>query len=288
MEYPLAKLWEYFGFFPSALVGHSIGEYTAACIAGVFSLEHALQLVDARGSLMQSLSPGAMLAVPLSEKDVQPYLSPKISLAVLNSASMSVVSGESDHINTLAQELSKKEIAAKILRTSHAFHSPMMEPILKEFEKEVEKTDRNTPQIPFVSNVTGTWITGPQAKDPSYWAKHLRQTVHFFSCAGELLTSYPKGIFLEVGPGQALTQLSKQHPFSTSEHNILASTRRPIERKNDVQYFLSTLGQLWTNGCQIEWPKLQKSDDTHRIPLPTYPFERQRHWYKPKRISSRF
>jgi acyl transferase domain-containing protein/thioesterase domain-containing protein len=278
IEYSLARLWNHFGISPSALVGHSIGEYTAACIAGVFSLEDALRLVAARGRLMQSLPPGSMLAIPLSEKDVQPYLSPEISLAVLNSASMSVVSGETDKIDNLANLLSEKGIEGRILRTSHAFHSPMMDPILEDFAKEVEKTSRRAPQIPFVSNVTGAWITETQAIDPSYWAKHLRQTVHFFSCAGELLNSYPKGILLEVGPGQTLSLLAKQHTASTVEHNFLASTRRTVERKNDVQYFLGTLGKLWAGGCQIDWPKLYEGENRRRIPLPAYPFERKRYW----------
>ena len=278
IEYSLARLWNHFGISPSALVGHSIGEYTAACIAGVFSLEDALQLVAARGRLMQALPSGSMLAIPLSKEDVQPYLSPEISLAVLNSASMSVVSGETDKIDNLAHLLSEKGIEGRILRTSHAFHSPMMDPILEEFTKEVERTSRKAPQIPFVSNVTGTWITDTQAIDPSYWAKHLRQTVQFFSCAGELLNRYPKGILLEVGPGQTLSLLAKKHPASTQEHNLLASTRRPVEKKNDVQYFLATLGSLWQAGITFNWPNLHLPDQRRHIPLPTYPFERQRYW----------
>ncbi len=278
IEYCLTKLWNHFGIFPSALVGHSIGEYTAACIAGIFSLEEALKLVVARGRLMQSLPPGAMLAIPLSSEDVAPYLNPHIALAVLNSASMSVVSGETEHIETLVGTLAEKGIEGRTLRTSHAFHSPMMEPILEEFKKEVEKTTRNTPRLPFVSNVTGTWITEEQVKNPAYWAKHLRQTVNFYANAEELLTSYPSGIMLEVGPGQTLSMLTRQHPTVTQDHVVLASARRPVERKNDIQYFLTTMGQLWANGCQPEWEKLYEGEKRWRIPLPTYPFERKRYW----------
>jgi len=288
IEYSLARLWNHLGIFPSAMVGHSIGEYTAACVADVFSLEDALRLVATRGRLMQSLPPGAMLAIPLSENEVQPYLSSDISLAVLNSASMSVVSGETSRINSLANLLLEKGIEGRILHTSHAFHSPMMEPILDDFEKEVASTKRNIPRIPFVSNLTGTWITENQAQDPSYWAKHLRQTVQFFSCIGELLLTYPQGIMMEVGPGQTLSMLTKQHPSTTKEHCILASTRRPVESKNDVQYYLTTLGQLWLNGCQIDWSKLYEGEQRHRIPLPTYPFERKRFWTETSVYVSRF
>ncbi|MFC1831125.1 type I polyketide synthase, partial [Thermodesulfobacteriota bacterium] len=221
IEYSLAKLWSNLGIKPSALVGHSIGEYVAACVSGVFSLSDALQLVAERGRLMHSLPSGAMLAVPLSEENIKPYLSPEISLAVLNSASISVVSGEVEVITELGDNLQKNGIESTVLHTSHAFHSAMMDPILKEFTKSVDKTSRHAPNLPFVSNLTGTWITSEQATDPEYWANHLRQTVKFYHCAESLLTTYPDGIFLEVGPGQVLSSLLKQHPELTQNHVVL-------------------------------------------------------------------
>lgn len=279
IEYSLAKLWNSFGIFPSALIGHSIGEYTAACIAGVFSLADALRIVAARGRLMQSMPPGSMLAVSLSQEDVAPYLSGKIALAVVNSASMSVVSGETDAINALAETLSERGVAGKILHTSHAYHSCMMEPVLEAFENEVASAVRNTPQIPFISNVTGTWITENQAADPSYWSKHLRRTVLFYPGAETLLARYPEGILLEVGPGQTLALLTRQHPALTREHTILASTRRPVQRKHDVQYFLESFGRLWVKGCRVDWRKLHEGRPApRRVALPTYPFERERYW----------
>ncbi len=281
IEYSLAKFWSNLGIKPSALVGHSIGEYVAACVSGVFSLNDALQLVATRGRLMHSLPPGSMLAVPLSEKDIQPYLSQEISLAVLNSASISVVSGEVEVITQLGDNLQEKGIESTVLRTSHAFHSALMDPILEEFTKSVDETRRHSPNLPFVSNVTGKWITSEQATDPIYWANHLRQTVKFYHCAEHLLTTCPDGVFLEVGPGQVLSSLLKQHPRLTQKHVVLASTRRPVEEKDDVQLFLNTLGQLWQNGAQVEWDQLYTEEKRNRVPLPTYPFARERHWLDP-------
>ena len=278
IEYALAKLWNHFGISPAALIGHSIGEYTAACLAGVFSLEDALKIVTARGRLMQSLPAGSMLVIPLSVEDIQPYLTSEITLAVHNSSSTTVVSGKTDPINSLSQRLAKNGIDTRVLSTSHAFHSPMMDPILNKFEKEIEKINLQSPQISFVSNLTGTWITKDQATKVSYWSEHLRRPVQFYSCADTLLKEYPNAIFLEVGPGQALTLLTKQHPATTQEQKILPSTRRPVQKKNDVSFFLNTLCKIWESGINVFWEKFHSNGKAHFIPLPTYPFEPKRYW----------
>ncbi len=162
------------------MIGHSIGEYVAACLAGVFSLEDALSLVAARGKLMQELPAGSMLAVPLPEEQIKPFLSGnKLDLAVINGASMSVVSGITNAIDELEQKLVKKGVGCRRLHTSHAFHSQMMEPILKPFTEQVKKINLKSPKIPYLSNVTGNWITATEATSPSYYAQHLRQTVRF-------------------------------------------------------------------------------------------------------------
>jgi acyl transferase domain-containing protein len=281
IEYSLAKLFIHFGVIPSALVGHSIGEYVAACISGIFSLEDTIKLVAARGRLMQSLPPGAMIAVSLSEEKIQPYLSSDISLAVLNSSRISVLSGEIEKINKLKKNLIEEGIDSTIVRTSHAFHSHMMEPILDKFVDAVEQTARSKPFTPIASNVTGTWITPDQAVDPKYWANHIRRTVKFSQCIGQLLSSYPDGVFLEIGPGNVLSNLVRQHPDLNGEHCILSSTRRPVEQSDDVKIFLTTLSQLWLNGNTIKWSNLYAEEKRRRIPLPTYPFERKPYWLKP-------
>lgn len=277
IEYALAKLWMAWGVHPKALVGHSIGEYVAACLAGVFSLEDALSLVATRGQLMQELPGGSMLAVPLPEKEIRLFLDEKLSLAVINAPSLCVVSGEREAIEDLGKQLSSQNVHCRHLHTSHAFHSKMMEPILDAFTAQVRQVGLNPPQIPFVSNVTGTWITSNEAMNPSYWAKHLRQTVRFSDCVQELLKE-PNRVLLEVGPGRTLSMLSKQHPNKTKEQIVLSSTRHPKEQKSDVAFILDTVGRLWLAGIQMNWSGLHADESQHRLPLPAYPFERERHW----------
>jgi phthiocerol/phenolphthiocerol synthesis type-I polyketide synthase E len=277
IEYALAKLWMFWGVQPTALVGHSIGEYVAACLAGVFSLEDALALVAARGRLMQDLPGGSMLAVLQSEHEVKPYLNSKLSLAVINSPAICVLSGETVEIDRLEKELVQADVGFRRLHTSHAFHSKMMDPILEEFSIRVSQANPQPPKIPFLSNVTGTWITNEEAISPSYWAKHLRQTVRFSDCLHELLLK-PNRVLLEVGPGRTLSTLTQQHPSKSSEHIVLASTRHPKDEKSDDVFILETLGKLWFEGIEIDWAGFHGDHKRKRIPLPTYPFERKRYW----------
>lgn len=277
IEYALAKLWMAWGVHPVALVGHSIGEYVAACLAGVFSLEDALSLVATRGRLVQELPIGSMLAVFLSEKELQPFLGEKLSLAVINGPSLCVVSGDTEVIEDLRKQLSNKNVGCRHLHVSHAFHSKMVEPILDAFAEQVRQVSLNAPRIPFVSNVTGTWITSDEAVNPSYWARHLRQTVRFSDCMQELLKE-PNRVLLEVGPGYTLSILAGQHPGKTKGQIVLSSTRHPKKEKSDVAFILDTLGQLWLAGIQVDWSGFYTDEIRHRLPLPTYPFERQRYW----------
>ena len=277
IEYALAKLWMSWGIQPSAFVGHSIGEYVAACLAGVFSLEHALALVAARGRLMQGLPGGSMLAILQSEEQIKPYLDSRLSLAVINGPSICVLSGETVEIERLEKELTQNEVGYRRLHTSHAFHSLMMDPILDEFSAMVKDANPQPPVVPFVSNVTGTWITNDEALSPSYWSKHLRQTVRFSDCLHELMQK-PDRVLLEVGPGQTLGTLAKQHPSKMKEHAILTSIRHPKEEKLDTIFILETLGKLWLEGIQIDWSGVHDDGKRKRLALPTYPFERKRFW----------
>ncbi|MBD2559794.1 MULTISPECIES: type I polyketide synthase [Nostoc] len=277
IEYALAKLWMAWGVHPQAMIGHSIGEYVAATLAGVFSLEDALGLVATRGRLMQQLPAGEMVAVPLSESEIKPLLGEKLSLAAINGPAMCVVSGDSEAIALLQNQLTEKVVEYRPLHTSHAFHSQMMEPILAPFMQDVAKLNLNPPEIPFVSNVTGTWITATDATDPSYWVKHLRQTVRFATGMAELLQE-PERIFLEIGPGKTLSTFAKQQLVGHTQQVVVSSIRHPREQESDIAFLLTSLGRLWLVGVQVNWSQFYSQERRHRIPLPTYPFEHQRYW----------
>lgn len=277
IEYALAKLWMSWEISPVAMIGHSIGEYVAATIAGVFSLEDALSLVVTRGRMMQQLPQGAMLSVSLSAQKVQSFLNDNLSLAASNGTSLSVVSGTIEAVAKLEQQLTAKGIEYRRLHTSHAFHSPMMEAVVEPFTSAVEKIQLNSPQIPFISNLTGNWITPELATDPKYWAQHLRQPVRFAEGIAKLLQD-AESIFLEIGPGRTLSTLTKQQ---ASERVILSSLRHPQEKHSDVGFLLNTLGRLWLTGVQVNWSNFYQHQKRNRLPLPTYPFERQRYWIDP-------
>ena len=280
IEYALAQLWMEWGIRPQAMIGHSIGEYVAACLAGVFSLEDALALVADRGRMMQSLPGGAMLSLPLPEDEVRSLLNEKLSLAVINAPTLCVVSGPNDAVDKLEVQLAEKGVVYRRLHTSHAFHSNMMEPILEPFTRRVAQVELHPPRIPFISNVTGTWITAEEAMDPGYWAKHLRHTVRFADGVQELLRE-PARVLLEVGPGRTLSTLTRHHPDCTGERVVLSSLRHPKDQQSDVAFLLNTLGKLWLAGVKVDWSGFYAHERRHRIPLPTYPFERQRYWIEP-------
>ena len=284
IEYALAQLWISWGVRPAGAISHSIGEYVAATIAGVFSLEDALILVAARGKLMQQMATGSMLAVPLPEAQVQPQLGTSLEIAAINGPSSCVVSGPTADVEALQKQLAEKGTECRRLHTSHAFHSQMMSPILAPFTEQVKQVNLNSPEIPYISNVTGTWITVEQATDPNYWAKHLRQPVRFAEGLQQFLC-HPEQILLEVGPGQTLRTLAKRHPNIADEQIVLTSVRHPQEKRSDVAFLLNTLGQLWLAGVPVDWSGFYTSTQRRRLPLPTYPFERQRYWIelaKPK------
>lgn len=280
IEYSLAMLWQSWGVHPSALVGHSIGEYVAACLAGVFTLEDALAVVAARGRLMQSLPKGSMLAVPLTEAELEPMLDEDTCIAVINSSGMCVVSGDDAAIGKLASSLEERGIQGRPVDTSHAFHSHMMEPILDEFRDHVAKAQPREPEIPLVSNLTGTWMTPEQAVDSDYWAQHLRNAVRFNDCLSTLLEE-PGRAFIEVGPGRVLSSLTRMHTAKTSQTEVVSSTRHPEEERADTTFILESVGQLWLAGAEIDWDGLHDGTRRRRVSLPTYPFERQRLYIEP-------
>jgi acyl transferase domain-containing protein len=280
IAYALAQLLMSWGVRPQALIGHSIGEYVAACLAGVFSLEDALTLVAARGRLMQQMPAGAMLAVPLAEAELLPLLGERIALAAINGPARCVASGPDDALAALERRLAEQGVECRRLHTSHAFHSAMMQPMLGPFTEQVKRVTLKAPSIPYISNVTGTWITAEEATDPGYWARHLRQTVRFADGLCELLRD-PKRILLEIGPGQTLATFARQHPDKTPAHVVQASLRHPRDQQSDVAFLLNTLGQLWLAGLRLDWSGMYAHERRRRVPLPGYPFERQRYWVDP-------
>ncbi|HEY0739713.1 MAG TPA: acyltransferase domain-containing protein, partial [Herpetosiphonaceae bacterium] len=263
------------GIKPSALIGHSIGEYVAATLADVFSLEDALKLVVLRGKLIQSLPTGAMLSVPRPVEEIQPLLNPALSIAAINAPALTVVSGSTVAIEDLEQTLSTRGITARRLHTSHAFHSAMMEPILAAFTDELRRVQLSAPTIPLISNVTGTWITSDEATDPRYWARHLRQPVRFADGVRELLAQ--DRVLLEVGPGHTLSSIARQIP-DQSAAVMLSSLPHARDDTDDRAFVLGTLGKLWLAGASVDWTSFYAEEERRRVQLPTYPFERQRFW----------
>jgi phthiocerol/phenolphthiocerol synthesis type-I polyketide synthase E len=273
VEYALGQLWESWGIRPAAMVGHSIGEYVAACLAGVFTLEDALSLVATRGRLMQGLPAGRMLAVQMDEDEVRAILPPELSLATVNGPGVCVVAGPSDAIEAFAAQLPKGS-RGKVLRTSHAFHSAMMDPVLDEFTAAVAAVARRRPEIPFLSNLTGNWITGEQAIDPGYWASHLRGTVRFNDC---LVRLFGEGQWapVELGPGRTLAGLARIHAGRAG--SVFTSLPTASDKDGDTATMLGTLGQLWLLGIDVAWENVCEPD-RRRVPLPTYAFDRKRYW----------
>ncbi|MDQ1350667.1 MAG: hypothetical protein QG657_969 [Acidobacteriota bacterium] len=273
-EYALAKLLLSWGIKPEVMIGYSFGEYTAACLSGVFSLEDALKLVILRGQLMQKMPKGAMLSVPLSMKKVNPFLNGELSLAIDNGASC-IVSGTSNAIEAFENELKDKGYLSVRVNVSYAGHSTLMEPILAEFENEVRKTTLNPPGIPFISNVTAQTITAEEATNSQYWVKHMKDTVRFGEGIGELLKT-PNSIFLEIGPGQDLCALVKNHENYTTEQRLVNLVRHEKKTVPDIYYLLNRLGHLWLYGIDIDWEKFYVDEKRRRVSLPVYNFQHQR------------
>ncbi|HEU0301236.1 MAG TPA: beta-ketoacyl synthase N-terminal-like domain-containing protein [Longimicrobium sp.] len=280
IDYALAKLWMSRGIVPDAVIGHSLGEYAAACIAGVLPLEDALALVADRARIIQELPGGAMLAVSLDESALRPLLSAELSIATVNAPGLTVVSGPDDAVAALERTLADAGHTARRLPTTHAFHSAMMAPAAERLAARVARTRMSPPRIPMLSNVTGTWITDAEATDPAYWTRHMLGTVRFAEGIAELLAE-PGRVLLEVGPGQTLSTFVRQRPQSDAEQPPLAvipSLRYAYDRKPDAQFLAEALGRLWIAGVEPDWAAYRDGERRLRVQLPTYPWEKQRYW----------
>ncbi len=278
IEYGLARLWMSRGVRPDSMMGHSVGEYVAACLSGVFTLDAALTLVAARGRLLQATQPGAMLAISLPQRELGPFLDIGCDLAAVNAVDRCVLSGPNDVIAAVERAAAARGAAVRRLRVSHAFHSVLMEPVLDEFASIVSRLEPRAPEIPFVSNVSGRWITGEQARSAAYWAQHVRATVRFHEGLGALLAK-PDRVLLEVGPGETLCKFARQHEHAGAERPLLATQPAPGQGERDR--FLRCAAQLWVSGVEVDVEV--RGRERRRVPLPTYPFERRSYWIEAPR-----
>lgn len=289
IEYALARLWMAWGVEPDYMIGHSIGEYVAACLSGVFTLNDALELVAMRGQMMQNLPEGAMLSVVLSPEEIDPLLhGTSLCIAAVNTLTSCVISGDCSEISNLQARLTAEEVSHQLLHTSHAFHSHMMEDMLDGFGTKLRSLRLQSPQLPYISNLTGKLITDEEATSTSYWTEHLRHTVLFAKGIESLIPQQSEEVglvFLELGPSNVLSTLVRHILSSPSLHDVIPSLRHPKQTENDLTVLLKALGKVWLYaGHPINWQIVHEHETKLRIPLPTYPFERASYWIEPQPV----
>jgi phthiocerol/phenolphthiocerol synthesis type-I polyketide synthase E len=277
VEYALAKLIETYGVRPAALAGHSIGEYVAATIAGVFDLATAVKSVSMRARLMHAAPRGVMVAVALSPDAIAEYLSADVDLATVNDPGGCVVAGSEENIRAFTDRLGEAGIVARRVRTSHAFHSRLMDSMIPEFQGFLSRLTLRAPQIPLLSNVTGTWMSATEATNAATWARQVRATVRFADELDALLAD-PQRVLVEIGPGGTLTASAMRHPGWSTGHRAVRLMRHHAQNRSDRDAFLLALGQLWSAGIEVDWTPLRGDHRPQLVSLPGYPFERQRHW----------
>lgn len=277
VEYALAKLMESYGVRPSAVVGHSIGEYAAAAIAGIFDLDTAIKVVAMRARLMHAAPRGVMVAVPISADAVGAYLTGEVDLAAVNDPDGCVVAGADADIRAFTEALKQAGINARRVRTSHAFHSRLMDSMISEFTAFLSRQTLNEPRIPVLSNLTGTWLAPSEATNPATWARSVRATVRFADEIDTLLDE-PNRVLVEVGPGATLTASASRNPKFAGGHRAVRLMRHHAQNRDDRDAFLLALGQLWAAGIEVDWSPLRGDYQPKRVTVPGYPFERQRHW----------
>ena len=274
ISYAMAGVVMQNGIKPEAMIGHSVGEYVAACLSGIMSLDDALLLVARRGALIQELPSGSMLAVLQNEDKILPFLFPGVEVAAVNNPGLCVIAGSDENIVVLESKLANSGFFCKKLSTSHAFHSAMMDPILPEFAKSFDRIKLSVPLIPIVSTVTGNFLTDEEATNPDYWVQHVRKTVRFTDAVFTCLEMNPS-VFLEVGPGQSLESAVKRHLDKDSKHTAVRTMKTETEEVNDNEFLMSAFGNLWLVGGAISWADFYREQERKRISLPGYPYERE-------------
>ncbi|MEE9385053.1 MAG: beta-ketoacyl synthase N-terminal-like domain-containing protein [Nannocystaceae bacterium] len=280
LEYALAQLWMSWGLKPKAFIGHSLGENTAACLAGTMSFDDCLGLVTLRGQLFERVPPGGMLSVSLPHEQLVPLLDDTLDLAAINSPGLCAVSGPAASIDAMAQRLKARDVDCQRIPINIAAHSRMLEPILADFHAYLASIELKAPRIPFVSNRSGDFITAQQATDPTYWVEHLRNTVRFSDGVKRLLAD-PNRVFIEVGPGRVLGSLVRQQPDLKPVQSTLSSLRHPEENVPDIAFFVTALGRAWASGAEVDLGALQRGERRRHVSLPSYAFQRKRFFYEP-------
>lgn len=272
-EYALSRQWQSMGLEPAALLGHSLGELAAACLAGVFDRDGGLSLACTRGQLMHDLAPGAMLAVRLSEAELRERLPPELDVAAINGPRLCVVAGPHAGVDAFADRLDRERVAYRAVRRDHAFHSALCEPMLERYREAIVAQRRSAPTHPIVSGVTGTWLTDAEAVDPDHWVRQVRDPVRYWNALGTLAQRCD--VLLEVGPGRTLTGFAAEHPSHPGRIRAVASLGGP---RDEHAAMLAALGNLWTAGVPVDWAAHRADKTARLLPLPTYPLRRQRCW----------
>ncbi len=279
--YALSQLWQHWGVQPAALIGHSVGEFVAAHLAGVFNLEDALLLVARRGAMMQALPGGSMLTVRLGVEELRNILPDALSIAAINGPKLCVVAGEDEAVADFAKHCEQEQIVCRALQTSHAFHSAMMDPIVDAFAALVEATQRNKPQLPIVSTADAAWLSADRAIDPQYWAQHLRQAVRFAEGV-RVLWDEQDYVLLELGPRATACTLARQQATDASRQIAIPSLSNSSDDECEVESMLSAAGRLWQCDIALDWSQLQGNGSRRIVSLPGYAFAKTRFWLKSK------
>ena len=279
-EYALAQLWMSWGLQPAALVGHSMGENTAACLAGVMSFEECIGLVHRRGQLFDTVPKGGMLSVPMDAGELEPLLVENLGIASVNAPGLSVVSGPQDALDAMEAKLSGMEVESQRVQIDIAAHSAMLEPILDDWRAHLKTLDLKPPQLTVISNRTGKQLTDAEATDPDYWVRHLRNTVNYADCMATLAEAGTERVYIEMGPGKALSSFARMQP-GIPAGQIVSALRHPEEEVADDVYFMEVFGRLWALGVEMDWSQIWGEAKRQRVILPSYRFQRARYFIAP-------
>ena len=282
-EYALAQLFRSWGVTPTALVGHSMGENTAACVAGVMSFEDCIGLVHLRGTLFDTIAPGGMLAVPMAEADLRPWITGDLDLASDNAPGLCVVSGPDAALDHLSHSLVAEGVEAQRVQIDIAAHSRMLEPILQRFGDFLRSIRLSPPGLPIQSNRSGAVLSDAEAMSPDYWVAHLRNTVNFRPCI-EALKAVPNRVFLEMGPGRALSSLAQANGIAQGQ--VIAALRHPEQKVADDQWHMATIARLWACGVPVDWEPIWGEAARRRVPLPGYAFQRKTYFIEPGKTAT--
>jgi acyl transferase domain-containing protein/thioesterase domain-containing protein len=280
LEYAFAALWRHWGVTPNAVIGHSAGEYAAAAISGVMTLKDALSIVVVRGQIFERMAPGGMLSVQMPESTLRPLLGEGLDLAAVNAADLCAASGPVADLEALETRLRTQAVESRRVRINVAAHSRLLDPHLDTFRACLEKIRLSPPRLAFVSTLTGEPVSGDQLTAPEYWVRQLRQTVRFGDGLNAVLKE-PGAVLVEVGPGQALSALARMARGRQRPVSIVPSCRKADEPDSDLAFALGAAGRLWIAGHDLDWDRVRGPGGFRRISLPTYAFERQRHWIEP-------